>query len=454
MNSVGSTIAALSTPPGVGALAMVRVSGGDAVALVAKLFRPSEKLLDAQTHTLHFGVFYSPEGEALDEVVCGVFRGPKSYTGEDIIEITCHGSPYIQQKLLEALYAVGIQPADPGEFTMRALRAGRLTLDRAEAVADLIAADSPQSHALALSHLRDGFARDIHAMREALLELLALLELELDFGEEDVEFANRDKLTTLLVKLQARVDSLAGSYRAGRVLKEGVATAIIGAPNAGKSTLLNALLGEERAIVSPIAGTTRDIVEDSLVLGGVKFRLLDTAGIREETQDTNEAQGIARSRAAAGAASLVLYVIDLSDTSESAAQAPLYTPREGQALLKVYTKSDINLDYQSVELKEDFVYISAKTGDGLEGLREAMVRLGVPKMADNETVVTNARHAQAMTQASEAISEARSGMAQNLSQEFVAQPLKHALHYLGLIVGEVTPDDVLGAIFLRFCIGK
>jgi len=302
--------------------------------------------------------------------------------------------------------------------------------------------------------LRDGFARDIHAMREALLELLALLELELDFGEEDVEFANRDKLTALLIKLQARVNSLAGSYRAGRVLKEGVATAIIGAPNAGKSTLLNALLGEERAIVSPIAGTTRDIVEDSLVLGGVKFRLLDTAGIREETADTIEAEGIARSRAAAESASLVLSVIDLSDSSESALQAPLYTPKEGQALLKVYTKSDIRVDYQSVELKEDFVYISAKTGDGLEGLRAAMVRLGVPKTADNETVVTNARHAQALGAASEAISEARSGLSQNLSQEFIAQPLKHALYYLGLIVGEVTPDDVLGAIFSRFCIGK
>lgn len=448
-----TTIAALATGPG-GAIALIRLSGPQAVAIAQSVF--SKPLADAKSYTVHFGTV-SDGGRVLDEVLVTLFRAPKSYTGEDMVEISCHGSAYITREILALLIRNGATPATPGEFTQRAFLNGKLDLSQAEAVADLIASESGAAHRIALNQMRGGYAAELAVLRDKLLHITSLLELELDFSEEDVEFADRAELHRLLNEIKNRCQSLAGSFRTGNVLKNGVPVAIVGAPNAGKSTLLNSLLGEERAIVSDIAGTTRDFIEESLTLEGIRFRFIDTAGLRH-TEDTIEALGIERTKERIQRSMLVLLLISgpLSP-DEIEEQIRSLQLSEEQQLIILFNKSDL---WDTTPLAEKFgslypvLSLAARSGEGLESLKSLLIQSVGADIPEESLVVSNIRHYEALLHASEALERAITSLTNGLPADLISEDVRQVLYQLGTITGEITTEDILGNIFGKFCIGK
>ena len=448
----GATICALSTAAGMGGIAVIRVSGPEALACVSRVF--SRSLAGVESHRAVFGRLRDAEGAVLDECVATVFRGPGSYTGEDTVELGVHGSPFIQQEAVRSLMAAGCRHAGPGEFTARAFLNGRMDLTQAEAVGDLIAAEHAGAHRLALDQLRGGFAREIRALREELIGFAGLLELELDFAEEDVEFADRERFLALVDQITSQTRHLADSFRAGNAIRNGLPVAILGAPNRGKSTLLNALLGDDRAIVSDIAGTTRDTVEDTCILGGVKFRFIDTAGLRE-TADAIEAEGIRRALSRAASAQIVLYLFDASTdspTSAAATLASLDLPHSAR-VLTVWNKVD-EAAFPLPNPFDDVLLLSARSGEGLDALRARLVALAGFDTSGSSVVVTNLRHAEALRAAAASLDAVRFGLTSGVPSDLVASDVRQALHHLGSITGEIDPEDILDHIFANFCIGK
>ena len=444
------TICAPATSVGTGAVTVIRVSGPEALAVADRLisFRKGSAA-SSEGYTLKFG-----EIPGVDEVIAGIYRAPHSYTGEDAVEISCHASRYIAEKILSLLCEAGARPAEPGEFTRRAFLNGKMDLAQAEAVADLIAADTQAAHRVAVNQLKGGYSKELRELRDALVEIASLMELELDFSEEDVEFADRAKLRMLLEKASAHISALADSFRAGNAIKNGVPVAIVGPVNAGKSTLLNALLGEERAIVSDIPGTTRDTVEETLTLGGILFRFIDTAGLRD-TSDTIEIKGIERSYASLEKAEVVIGVLDAmapQEESLKACEAIKAALSPAQSLILVRNKVDA---LASVSPVDGLLDISAKTGDGLDALRARLLDSRRPLVSDNNaTLVTNLRHYEALRSAGESISRVQNGLDAGLSQDLLAEDLRSAIYSLNSIFGEVTSSEILETIFSRFCIGK
>lgn len=456
------TICAISTPYGVGGIAVVRVSGDQAIPVVDRLFRGRTALVDTAADTVRHG-YIEREGETLDEVLCSVFHAPHSFTGEDTIEIACHGSLYIQQTLLQWLVDAGARMAKPGEFTQRAFLNGRMDLAQAEAVADLIAAQSKAEKDLALSQLRGSVSDELSRLRERLLEFTSLVELELDFADhEELEFADRSQLTALSDEIEQKLASLMSSFRTGNAIRNGIPVAIIGAPNVGKSTLLNALLGEQRAIVSDIQGTTRDTVEDTLVLDGILFRLIDTAGLRE-TNDVVESLGIERSRKAADQAQIVVLVEEPEAYSQQCStdghwlsdRAELFTPKGKGVVIEVLNKCDLLENGVSLqgETNGSRLAISAKRGE-IEPLKRELVRVARESMQTSAVMLSNARHYEAVSRAHEAILRVQQGLQQNLSGELLSLDLQDCLKALGEVTGQVTSQEVLNNIFSKFCIGK
>ena len=456
--SLSDTIVALSTPPGAGAIALVRLSGPQAIALTDAVFA-GKRLADQPGHTLHYGTIRDGQ-RILDEVVVSLFRGPHSYTREDVVEISTHGSDYIVQEVLGLLLRQGARLAEAGEFTKRAFLHGAFDLAQAEAVADLIAADSALSHQVALHQMRGGFSQELKDLRGRLVHFAALLELELDFGEEDVEFADRTGLVQLLQEVQALVRRLLRSFELGNVIKNGLTTVIAGRPNAGKSTLLNALLNEDRAIVSDVAGTTRDLIEDEVSIEGIRFRFVDTAGLRDTT-DVVESIGVERTRQRVLQAALVVYLFDITTTSVTDLEAEIQALNlpAGAAVLAVGNKLDVASDAKlaAFQTRPDTVLIAASRGDGLDELREALlarVRLEGLDRTGGSTIVTNLRHAQSLEQAGRHLDAVLVGLSTGGGTELLAADLRHALNALGQITGEISNDDLLTSIFTQFCIGK
>lgn len=446
------TICALSTPQGVGGIAVIRVSGREALSIVDRTLDRS--IANSEGYRAHFARLMR-SGKLLDEVVAVVFRGPHSYTGEDTVEISVHGSTYIQQKALEVLQEAGARLATPGEYTMRAYLNGKIDLSQAEAVADLIAVESEAAHHQAIHQMRGGFSAQINRLRDQLIEFASLVELELDFSEEDVEFADRTRLRILLSEIEHVVQHLIASFSLGNAIKNGVPVAILGAPNAGKSTLLNALLNEDRAIVSPIAGTTRDTVEDHMVIQGIRFNFIDTAGIRE-TSDQIEQLGIARSFAKAESAQIILLVCDGVNSSPDAFLEFVVKVQEHAGLNKHYIKVINKVDQMpGLTFGEGVFYISAKNGKGIDELKTQIASsLELAKWQSSQTIVTNARHHQALVKALQSIHDIQSGIANGTTSDFLAVDIRKTLHHLGEIVGKVQADDLLNSIFSKFCIGK
>ncbi len=458
------TICAVSTPAGKGGIAVVRVSGRDAIGVVMKSWHGAD-LGSVPTHTLHLGRITDDSGETLDEVVAAVFRGPRSFTGEDVVELSCHGSMWVQRQLVALLIANGCRAAEGGEFTRRAFMNGRLDLSQAEAVADVIASESRAAHRIAVSQMRGGFSRMLSELREKLLEFVSLLELELDFSEEDVEFADRTRLISLAEEINTAVTRLADSFAVGNAIKNGFPVAIVGEPNAGKSTLLNRLLHDDKALVSDIRGTTRDVIEDTIVLGGLTFRFIDTAGIRQTT-DTIETMGIERTFKKLDEASIILWMIDGTQPDENiaAVAADILPHIEGKHLIAVINKID-QLDTAAIDSLRQCVAsampqaavatISAKADIAVDALEQSLIdAAGTSDTDPNAVIVTNARHYDALVHAGEAIRRALDGLRQGLSGDFVAQDIRECMHYLGEITGEITTHEILGSIFSRFCIGK
>ena len=449
-------IVALATPPGVGALGVIRISGNGSIGLVNGLF-PSKDLNTQSGNTLHVGML--KEGNSkLDEVVLSLFRSPRSYTGEDVIELSCHGSAYIQQQIIEACIRSGARLATPGEFTLRAFLNGKMDLVQAEAVADLIASGTKAAQETALSQVKGGFSHVLSALRTELIKFSALIELELDFSQEDVEFADRSSLRDLLDKIDVTVNELLQSFKLGNVIKNGVSVAIIGKPNAGKSTLLNALLNENRAIVSSIAGTTRDTIEELLNIDGIIFRLIDTAGIREGI-DEIEAIGVEKSREKMKTADLVLCLFDANaDTAEEVKRTEDELRSVAKSYILVVNKVDNQIEWQQAKQKyqlDDASYISARDHVNLETLKYELVSKVVSGAIHSENViVTNARHYQSLQKVSNNIITIREGMKNNLSGDLIAIDIRQCLYYLGEITGEISNEDQLDFIFSKFCIGK
>ena len=452
------TIAAIATAPGRAALAIVRVSGPDAVAIVDRCV--GGRIARAESHTAHVVAVRHPEaGERLDEAVVTVFRAPRTATGEDVVEVTTHGGDLAPALVLDALVAAGARPAEPGEFTMRAFLNGKRDLTQAEAVADLIHASSRRAHRVAMHHLTGDYARHLGVLRDALVDTAALVELELDFGDEDVTFANRADLAALLDRTAATLDDLLASYRTGAVLRDGVAVALVGRPNAGKSTLLNALVGHERAIVSPTPGTTRDAIEAEAEIGGVRVRFVDTAGLRA-TDDAIEAEGVRRADAHARRADVLVYAADLTrgdlEADERAWLAAFRAEHPDTPVVVAATKRDLAPDAPLPFIEgTTLVPVAAAVPDdaGVQGLGRGIVDLVAGTERDERPVVTNARHRHHLGVAREAVERAREGLA-TLPGDLLALDLRIALDAIGEITGAVTRDDVLGAIFGRFCIGK
>ena len=450
------TIVALSTPPGVGALAVIRLSGKNAVSIVNQLFFGKD-LEKQPSHTIHVGTVRQA-GEVIDEVVISLFLAPRSFTREDVVEVSCHGSPFIVQQLLTLFVQQGARLATPGEFTKRAFLHGRLDLAQAEAVADLIAAESRRAYQVAMDQMRGGFSQQIKSLREQLVYFASLIELELDFSEEDVEFADREQLRELVENIRQVVAQLMDSFAAGNVIKNGVPTVIAGKPNVGKSTLLNALLNEEKAIVSDVPGTTRDFIEDEITLRGVLFRFIDTAGIRE-TEDKIEVIGVQRTYEKIQQAAVVLYLIDLEqDTYESVKKEREWLLQVGKPFLLVGNKVDRASSELQNQLQQidDIVYISAEKKENLEGLRNRLDEfLTMHHLnTDEGTIVTNTRHFTSLQQTYRALESVMDGLQAEITHDFLAQDIRHALYHLGEITGEVTNDDLLDTIFSKFCIGK
>lgn len=448
-----TTIAAPATGPG-GAIALIRLSGPQAIVLTESVF--SKPLAQAGGYSVHYGTI-SDDDRILDEVLVTLFRAPKSYTGEDMVEIYCHGSSYITGEILSLLIRRGAVPATAGEFTQRAFLNGKLDLSQAEAVADLIASESRAAHRIALNQMRGGYAAELAGLRNKLLHVTSLLELELDFSEEDVEFADRTELERLLNEILNRCRALAGSFRTGNVLKNGVPVAIVGAPNAGKSTLLNRLLGEERAIVSDIAGTTRDYLEETMSIEGIRFRFIDTAGLRH-TEDTIEALGIERTRERIERSALVVLLIsEPLSSKEVEEQIRSLQLTEEQRLILVLNKSD---RWETAPLAgklgshRTVVRMSARSGEGIEALKKLLVDSVGSEIQDDSLVVSNVRHYEALMHASEALERAVWGLQTGISGDLISEEIRQVLHHLGTITGEITTDDILGNIFSKFCIGK
>ena len=456
MNAISreETICALSTPQGVGGIAVVRVSGSQAWEVVGKLF--SKPLQPEQKRKALFGCIFDGK-EILDEVVVTLFQGPNSFTGEDVVEIACHGSRYVQQRILQLLQENGCRMATAGEYTMRAYLNGRMDLSRAEAVGDVIASESAAAHKQAVHQMRGGFSKEIDGLRERLIHFASLLELELDFSEEDVEFADRTQLLNLLNEILKVVVQLRDSFQLGNAIKNGVPVAIVGAPNAGKSTLLNALLNEERAIVSDIAGTTRDTVEEVLNVEGIQFRFIDTAGIRE-TSDTIEQMGIARSMEKVSHAKLVLLLVDVVNTSQAQIDEMLESirsqARAEAKVLVVFNKIDSNPNFELKVEGSNTLLISAKEGSGISELRSWLVESFAPLLNESDTVVTNARHFESLRLAALSLEEVLNGMNLGVPSDLLTVDIRKTLYHLSEITGNISADDILHSIFSSFCIGK
>ena len=458
------TICAISTPPGTGGIAVIRVSGDKAVECVMKSWHGAD-LEKAATHTAHLGRITYPDGEILDEIVATVFRKPNSFTGEDTIELSCHGSQWIQQQLLSLLIKNGCRAAEGGEFTRRAFMNGKIDLSQAEAIADVIASSSKASHRVAISQMRGGFSNMIAGLRDKLLEFVSLMELELDFSEEDVEFADRIRLIELAEHIDNVITRLADSFSVGNAIKNGIPVAIVGETNAGKSTLLNRLLHDDKAIVSDIRGTTRDAIEDTITLGGIEFRFIDTAGIRD-TSDKIEAIGIDRTFKKIDNASIILWMIDgtqsIGNIRETAGK--IIPHCNGKQLIAVINKTD-KLDSTGIQhiktaiadVSPDIseISISAKNDINVNKLEQLLIETaGIPENNPNAVIVTNARHYDALCHAQKSIRRAIDGLNTGLSGDFVSQDIRECLHYLGEITGEITTHEILGSIFSRFCVGK
>jgi len=457
------TIVALATPAGAGAIAVIRLSGPEAISIAEEIFHSvsGKSLLKQKSHTIHLGHIKSGNS-VIDEVLLSIFKGPNSYTGEDVIEISCHGSHYIQQEIIQLCLRKGCRMAQAGEFTLRAFLHGKMDLSQAEAVADLIASDSAASHQLAMQQMRGGFSSEIQRLREELLNFASLIELELDFAEEDVEFADREEFRKLVMRITEVLKRLIDSFAIGNVLKQGIPVAIVGEPNVGKSTLLNALLNEERAIVSDIAGTTRDTIEDEISIGGIGFRFIDTAGIRE-TEDTIEGLGIQKTFQKMDQAQVIIYLFDARQFSESGEnlKVEIETIRNKypqKNLLIVGNKVDQLTEAEKQNIKKQIPHLlllSAKKKEGMELLKKNLLEfINTGSLKNNEVIVTNSRHYDALIKALEEIQKVQYGLDTDLSGDLLAIDLRQVLYHLGTITGQVTEDDVLGNIFANFCIGK
>ena len=463
------SIVALATPSGAGAIAIIRISGEDAIAIGNSVFKSikGKDLTQQKSHTLHLGHVIDNQ-KTLDEVLVSIFKGPHSYTGENTIEISCHGSTYIQQQIIQLLLRKGCRMANPGEFTLRAFLNGKLDLSQAEAVADLISSDNEASHQIAMQQMRGGFSNEIAKLREELLNFASLIELELDFAEEDVAFADRAQFHELLNRIEFVLKRLIDSFAVGNVIKNGIPVAIVGEPNVGKSTLLNALLNEERAIVSHIAGTTRDTIEDELVIGGIGFRIIDTAGIRE-TEDVVESIGIRKTFEKIEQAQVVLFLIDslqLIMDNENSVKIQIEKIRNQFPLkpLIVVTNKIDKLDSKqrkqfdnqlSIINYQLLIEISAKNKTGIDELKNQLLSfVNTGALRNNETIVTNTRHYDSLLKALEEIQKVKFGLEINLSSDLMAIDIKEALYHFGMITGQVTNDELLGNIFANFCIGK
>ena len=457
------TICAISTAQG-GAIGVIRVSGPEAIDAASRIFTPmhGKPLHERPHYTLTFGKIHAADGEVIDEVLVSLFRAPHSYTGEDSVEISCHGSTYILQQVMSRLLENGCRLAQPGEYTQRAFLNGKMDLSQAEAVADLIASTSAATHRLAMNQMRGGFSRELSALRDKLLHLTSLMELELDFSDhEELEFADRSELSQIASDIERTVSRLAHSFSVGNAIKNGVPVAIIGETNVGKSTLLNALLGEERAIVSDIHGTTRDVIEDTVNLRGITFRFIDTAGIRQTT-DVVESIGIERTFQKMNQADIVLWMIDSADSESIIQNSEFRNAVSNKRLLLLFNKSDQITPEQREALEQAFadidapkLFISAKSRTGLEELETLLVNTAaLPEISQNDVIVTNIRHYEALVRALESIHRVQDGLQTGLSGDFISQDLRECIHHLSDIVGEVSTDSVLQNIFKHFCIGK
>lgn len=465
------TIVALATPSGSGAIAIIRLSGDNALHLVEAQFKSisGKKLKNQTTHTIHLGHILD-EDKTIDEVLVSIFKNPNSYTGEDVVEISCHGSNYIQQEIIQLFLRKGCRMANAGEFTLRAFLNGKLDLSQAEAVADLISSDNEASHQIAMQQMRGGFSSEIAKLREELLNFASLIELELDFAEEDVEFADRTQFKSLITRIIFVLKRLIDSFAIGNVIKNGIPIAIVGEPNVGKSTLLNALLNEERAIVSDIAGTTRDTIEDEITIGGVGFRFIDTAGIRD-TKDEVERIGIKKTFEKIDQAQVVIYLFEadvISNDSEKSQnlkleiekiknkypQKPLLIIANKMDKLSEESKSKLDTALSAVE-GSSYILISAKQKVGIDELKETLLSfVNTGALRNNDTIVTNSRHYDALLKAFEEIQKVHHGLESELSGDLLAIDIRQALYHFGEITGEITNDDLLGNIFANFCIGK
>jgi tRNA modification GTPase len=457
------TICAVSTPPGTGAIAMIRLSGSRSLDITFQIFRPANSKNtqeNVESHRLYYGQVLNQD-QLVDEVMMAYFKAPHSYTAEDVVEFSCHGSEFIQQRMIELLINRGARFAEPGEFTQRAFLNGRLDLSQAEAVADLIASQSRTAHGLAIQQMRGGFSQKINQLREQLVNFASLIELELDFSEEDVEFADRRKFHELIDEIKIELEQLIKSFKVGNVLKRGIPVAIIGKPNAGKSTLLNALLNEEKAIVSDIPGTTRDAIEDTIVIEGYSFRFIDTAGLRA-TEETIESMGIERTYDKIDQAKLILYVCDMGSAGEKDVEEILdefrhYIEDENKHFILVGNKVDLlsEIPPHLTEILElDTVFVSAKRKENIHLLAETLVRKVRDEHIHSDVIVSNSRHYESLSLAYESLLQVEKGMHDNLPTDLVAIDIRQVLHHLGTITGEVTTDEVLGTIFSKFCIGK
>ena len=455
--SYADNIVALATPSGAGAIAIIRVSGPDAIALVDNIFQSikGKKLKDQKTHTIHLGHIVDGK-KVLDEALVSIFKGPHSYTGENVVEISCHGSPFIQQQIIQLLLRNGCRSASAGEFTLRAFLNGKMDLSQAEAVADLIASDSEAAHDIAMQQMRGGFSNEIRQLRQELLNFASLIELELDFSQEDVEFADRTQFNELLTKISEVLKKLLDSFALGNVIKHGIPVAIVGQPNVGKSTLLNVLLNEERAIVSEIAGTTRDTVEDHISIKCINFRFIDTAGIRE-TQDVVEKIGIERTFDKIEKASLIIYLFDGMDFDSSELEQ-IGNRYPSKKLLPICNKMDLLSSDRIEKIKEkvpNVLFLSAKYKKGISELENQLLSLvDSGALSGDTTIISNSRHYDALLKALEEIQKVKEGLDMDISSDLMAIDIRQALYHLGEITGSVTTDDLLGNIFSNFCIGK
>jgi len=450
------TIVALATPPGVGAIGVIRLSGKKSFDIVGKLFA-SKDLKAQRSHTLHVGYLHN-RNTLLDEVVVSLFKGPRSYTGEDVIEISCHGSPYIHQQIIDACIQAGARLAKPGEFTLRAFLNGKLDLSQAEAVADLIASNTSASHKTALNNIRGKFSEALKDLREELIKFSALIELELDFAQEDVEFADRSQLKSLVHQAMTKTQALIESFKLGNVIKNGVSVAIIGKPNAGKSTLLNALLNEDRAIVSDIPGTTRDTIEEIINIDGILFRLIDTAGIRNHAQDIIEGFGIEKSLQKMKQADIVLYLFDVNEMIPDelkTVELDLQDQKINHLLVGNKTEGNESIIRENFSQFSGVIFISAKNHLHLEVLKERMLDIVLKdKVSSENVIVTNARHYHSLVQVNEALNDVMNGLTNKISGDLLALDIRRCLQFLGEITGEITNEDQLDYIFSKFCIGK